>query len=210
MTTFDEMALVHRFVRGEHPLHLAALFQVSLSTVYLLIHNGVWLFAILWGSLYCRHWEKRELDIICSPPSHHASYVPYKELSTVVVAGDCTESEIAAFDDLRLAKLVYSEKKEAPSLKIFTVTALNKFTLLHSAVYGGSATERAPAEAVIDSPDWPATVRACAGASGNARSRLRVRAESSTGARCAQERQQMAASISQQTDTRLLSEASCQ
>lgn len=72
----------------------------------------------------------------------------------VIVAGDCTESEIAAFDDHRLAKVVYSEKKEASTLKIFTLTALNKFTLLHSAIYGGSATERAPELAVTDSPEW--------------------------------------------------------
>jgi hypothetical protein len=148
------MALVHRFVRGEHPLHLAALFQISLSYTYVLIHNGVWLLAILWGSLYCRHWNKTEMELICEPPTHHARYVPHADLSTVVVAGDCTESEIVTYDDMRLAKLVHSEKKDAPTLKIFTVTALNKFTLLHSAVYGGSATERAPAEAVVDSAEW--------------------------------------------------------
>jgi hypothetical protein len=154
LTCFDEMALVHRFVRGEHPLHLSALFQISLSYTYVLIHNGVWLLAVLWGSLYCRHWSKAEMELICEPPTHHARYVPHADLSTVVVAGDCTESEIVTYDDMRLAKLVHSEKKGAPTLKIFTVTALNKFTLLHSAVYGGSATERAPAEAVIDSVEW--------------------------------------------------------
>jgi hypothetical protein len=148
------MALVHRFVRGEHPAHLAALFQLSPSYTYLLLHNGVWLFAVLWGSLYYRHWDQNELGAICTPPRYHESYTPRKAMETVIVAGDCTESEIASYDEMRFAKVVHSEKKDAPTLKIFTVTALNKFTLLHSAVYGGSATERAPAEAVIESPEW--------------------------------------------------------
>jgi hypothetical protein len=154
LTNLDEIALVYRFARGEHAMHLAALFQLSLSYTYLLLHNGVWLFSILWGALYYRHWDKEELALICAPPSYQASYVPHTGLASVVVAGDCTESEIASYDDLRFSKVVHSEKKKAPTLKIFTTTALNKFTLLHSAIYGGSATERAPAEAVIDSPEW--------------------------------------------------------
>jgi hypothetical protein len=55
---------------------------------------------------------------------------------------------------MRLAKVVHSEKKKAPTLKLYFVTALNSFNLLHSAVYGGSATERAPAEAVAYSAEW--------------------------------------------------------
>lgn len=52
MRPVDEIALVYRFVRGERVPQLAALFQLSESYTYLLIHNGTWLLAIFWGSLW--------------------------------------------------------------------------------------------------------------------------------------------------------------
>lgn len=158
MRPVDEIGLVYRFVRGERVPQLAALFQLSESYTYLLIHNGTWLLAIFWGSLYYRRWNLDELRVICAPASQHAQYLPAtaapEQPLVITVAGDCTESVISSYDDLQLSKVVYSEKQEAPTLKIFFVCSLNRFVLLRSAVYGGSATERAPAEAVLESEEW--------------------------------------------------------
>jgi hypothetical protein len=128
--------------------------------MYIIIHNGSWLHALLWGSIYYRHWSAAELGRICAPPLRSALYIEQPDVSgnglCLTVAGDCTECEIASYGDFRLGKVVHSEKKKAPTFKLYFLTALNSFNLLHSAVYGGSATERAPAEAVAYSSEWQA------------------------------------------------------
>lgn len=136
---------------------LAAVYQISDHLAYIVSHNGLWLLALLWGTLYYRIFNEAELERLCQPPASLAKFVPAPRSAAglvVTVAGDCTESRIPSFTSLQLSKLVYSDKVEAPTLKVFFLAALNNFVLLHSWTYGGSPTERAPAEAVFTSPDF--------------------------------------------------------
>jgi hypothetical protein len=144
MKTEDEIGLVYRFLRrGGTYTELAAEYQLSESYVSILVQNGIWIFALLWGSRYLGPFTCEDV----------LTFTPLKHRETgglnIFLAGDCVESLVSDSGATDLHRLLYSSKVQSYTLKIFTLVTLGGLLVDRSFVLGGGATEVAGAHQVL-------------------------------------------------------------
>jgi hypothetical protein len=149
MTTLDEIGLIYRFIRRcETYTELAAEYQLSEPYVSILVQNGIWIFALLWGSRYLS-------PLTCEDV---LEFTPLKHRETgglnIFLAGDCVESLVNDSGATDLRRLLYSSKVQSHTLKIFTLVTLGGLVVDRSFVLGGGATEVAGAHQVLASDQF--------------------------------------------------------
>jgi hypothetical protein len=146
MTLLDEIALVYRFIHaGETYRELGAQYQLSEKYVSVLVQNGIWILALLYGTRYIHPFTCQ--DILAFTP------VKRREVGgqNVFLAGDCVESVVNDCGASPISRLLFSSKVHTHTIKLFIFVTEGGVIIDRSFVLGGGAAEVAGAHHVLES-----------------------------------------------------------